>query len=106
MSSGNKITIVVSKKHYEFPYGFCKVKSQRLLSVNEKPKYNFIANAGLYFMNKDIIRLIKKNMYLDMTDLIKKCLKTKLKIGVFYIDSKDWIDLGQLSDLKKLFKDI
>ena len=106
MSSGNKITIVVSKKHYEFPYGFCKVKSQRLLSVNEKPKYNFIANAGLYFMNKDIIRLIKKNKYLDMTDLIKKCLKTKIKIGVFYIDSKDWIDLGQLSDLKKLFKDI
>ena len=28
------------------------------------------------------------------------------KIGVFSIESKDWIDLGQLSDLKKVFKDI
>ena len=37
-------------------------KNQRLLSVNEKPKYNFIANAGLYFMNKDIIRLIKNSI--------------------------------------------
>ena len=106
INSQNKITIVVSKKQYEFPYGFCKVKSQRLLSVNEKPKYNFIANAGLYFMNKDIIKLIKKNKFLDMTDLIKRCLKTKVKIGVFSIESKDWIDLGQLSDLKKVFKDI
>ncbi len=106
INNDNKITIVVSKKQYEFPYGFCKVKSQRLLSVNEKPKYNFIANAGLYLMNKDIIKLIKKNKFLDMTDLIKKCLKTKIKIGVFSIESKDWIDLGQLSDLKKVFKDI
>ena len=39
-----------------------------------------------------------------MTDLIKM-FKNKSKIGVFYIESKDWIDLGQLSDLK-VFKDI
>ena len=106
ITNSNKITIVVSKKQYEFPYGFCKVRSQRLLSVNEKPKYNFIANAGLYFMNKDIIKLVKKNKFLDMTDLIKRCLRKKIKIGVFSINSKDWTDLGQLSNLKKIFKDI
>ena len=41
-----------------------------------------------------------------MTDLIKRCLTKKIKIGIFTIESKDWTDLGQLSDLKKVFKDI
>ena len=102
----NKITIVVSKKHYEFPYGICKTKSHKLISVEEKPKYNFTVNTGLYLIHKDIIKLIKKNRYLDMTDLIKRCLTKKIKIGIFTIEPKDWTDLGQLSDLKKVFKDI
>ena len=102
----NKITIVVSKKHYEFPYGICKTKSHKLISIEEKPKYNFTVNTGLYLIHKDIIKLIKKNRYLDMTDLIKRCLTKKIKIGIFTIETKDWTDLGQLSDLKKVFKDI
>ena len=36
----------------------------------EKPKLNFIANAGLYVM-KEIINLVKKKF--DLTDLINKC---------------------------------
>ena len=41
-----------------------------------------------------------------MTDLIKLCLRKRLKVGTFSIDSKDWTDLGQLSELKKFSKDI
>ena len=36
-----------------------------------------------------------------MTDLINKCLKKKIKIGVFKVPNESWSDLGQLTDFKK-----
>lgn len=41
-----------------------------------------------------------------MTDLIDKCLKLKKKTGVYQIPVDSWKDLGQLSDLKKAYKEI
>ena len=102
----NLITLAVSKTQHIFPYGFCKINSNRLVSLEEKPKFNFIANAGLYFVKKEIIKLIPHNKTFEMTDLIDKCLKMKQKTGVYEIPPSSWTDLGQLSDFKKAFKEI
>ena len=76
-----------------------------MTSIKEKPKLDFIANAGLYVMKKEIIKLVPKNKKFDLTDLVNKCLKLKKKIGVYEISSNSWTDLGKLSDLNKAFKD-
>ena len=101
----NFITLVVSKVQHEFSYGSCKVTKKRLISIKEKPKLDFIANAGLYVMKKEIIKLVPKNKKFDLTDLVNKCLKLKKKIGVYEISSNSWTDLGKLSDFNKAFKD-
>ena len=98
------LSLIVSKTNYEFPYGACKVKSKRLVSLKEKPRSNFIANAGLYFAKKEITQLIPKQRFFHMNMLIEKCLKLKKKVGVFYISQNSWTDLGQLSDLEKFRK--
>lgn len=100
----NLITLVVSKEKHIFPYGSCKIKSDRLVSFKEKPKHNFITSVGLYFVKKEIINLIPKNKHFDMTDLINKCLSLKKKIGVFQITNDSWSDIGQLNDFNKLIK--
>lgn len=100
----NFITLVVSEEKHIFPYGSCKIKSNRLISFKEKPKLNFITSVGLYFVKKEIINLIPKKKYFDMTDLINKCLKKKIKIGVFKVPNESWSDLGQLTDFKKAIK--
>ena len=102
----NFITLAVSKTQHIFPYGICKINSNKLISLKEKPKFNFIANTGLYFVKKEIIKLLPKNKKFEMTDLIEKCIKLKKKTGVYQIHSDSWTDLGQLSDLKKAYKDI
>ena len=102
----NLITLAVSKTQHVFPYGFCKINSNRLISLKEKPKYKFIANTGLYFVKKNIVKLIPKNKKFEMTDLIDKCLKLKKKTGVYQIPIDSWKDLGQLSDLKKVYKEL
>jgi len=104
-SSDNFITLAVSKIQHEFSYGSCKVTKKKLISIKEKPKLDFIANAGLYVMKKEIIKLIPKNKKFDLTDLINKCLKLKKKIGVYEIPNNAWTDLGKLSDFSKAFKD-
>ncbi len=101
----NLITLVVSSENHVFPYGSCKLKSNRLISFKEKPSFHFMTNAGLYFAKKEIIKLIPRNKFFNMTDLINKCLKLKKKIGVYKISSEAWTDLGQLSDFKKALKD-
>ena len=97
----NRITLVVSNKNYELPYGVCKIKSQKLNSISEKPKLNFLVNAGLYLLDKRILKLLKKNQSMDMNNLLNICIKKRIKIGTFLIENKNWVDLGQLSDFKK-----
>ena len=100
----NYLTLAVSNVQHEFSYGACKVQKKRLISIKEKPKLNFIANAGLYAMKREIINLIPKNKKFDLTDLINKCLRLKKKIGVYEIPNNSWTDLGKLSDFNKAFK--
>ena len=100
----NLITLVASKTPFIFPYGVCETKDDRLVSMLEKPKYNFMANTGLYLVKKKIIKLLPKNKKMDMTDLIQKVMKLGNKVGVYQISSESWTDLGQLSDLKKAQK--
>ena len=72
-----------------------------LKSISEKPKLNFLVNAGLYLLDKRILKLLKKNQIMDMNDLLNICIKKRIKIGTFLIENKNWVDLGQLSDFKK-----
>ena len=101
----NVLTLAVSSMQHVFPYGFCKVNLKKLVSIKEKPKVNFIANTGLYFADKNIIKLIPKNKKFEMTDLIKKCLTLGKKVGIYQISQNSWTDLGQLSDFKKVLEE-
>ena len=105
IKNNNFLTIAVSNMQHRFAYGFCKVNKEKLSSIKEKPSVSFIANAGLYIMKKEIIKLIPKNKKFDLTDLINKCLKQKKQVGVYKISKNSWKDLGMLSDFNKAFQD-
>ena len=47
------------------------------------------------------LKLIPKNKYFDMTDLINAAKKRKKKIGVFPIDENEWVDVGQWEEYEK-----
>ena len=72
-----------------------------MLGIDEKPRHNLFVNTGLYIIDPSVIKLIPKNKYFDITELIKKVRSKKLKVGVFPIDEDSWIDVGQLEDYRK-----
>ena len=57
-------------------------------------------------MNKKVFKLIKKDEFLNMNDLINKLIKKKLNIGLYPITDNSWIDVGQWSEYKKFKKRI
>jgi dTDP-glucose pyrophosphorylase len=96
------ITLVASAKEYIIPYGTCELNGNGHLShINEKPKYDFLINTGLYVLNPDILNLIPENKFYHITDLIEDAKKQNKKVGVFPIDDDAWIDIGQWAEYKK-----
>jgi len=97
------VTLVASAKEYVIPYGTCELNSEGHLShINEKPKYDFLINSGLYVLNPDILSIIPENKFYHITNLIEDAQKQGKKVGVFPIDDDNWIDVGQWAEYKKV----
>ena len=101
----NDITLVASAKEYIIPYGTCELNSDGHLShINEKPKYDFLINTGLYVLSPEVLELIPKNKFYHITHLIEDAKKKGKKVGVFPIDDDAWIDIGQWAEYQQAVK--
>ena len=102
VKNGYEITLVASAKEYTIPYGTCDLNGEGHLShINEKPKLDFLINAGLYVLNPAVLNLIPENTFYHITHLIKDAKSQGLRVGVFPVDDDDWIDVGQWAEYNK-----
>ncbi len=98
---GYAVTMVGSMQQYIIPYGVCEIDNRgSLKAIHEKPQYDFLVNTGLYLLEPAVLQYIPKNTYMDMPDLIRKAQDNSMKIGIFPVSEKSWIDVGQLSEYK------
>jgi dTDP-glucose pyrophosphorylase len=99
---GNAVTIVGSMKHFTIPYGTCEIKKGGgLLAVREKPEYDFLVNTGMYVLEPAALKLLPDQGFMHMTELIEKGLRAGIKIGVYPISEKSWVDTGQWEQLQE-----
>ena len=107
LKNKNDLTIVVSKKKFDIPYGCINLDTKKnFLNMEEKPSYMKLVNTGLYILNHKVSNLVPLNKNFNADDLIKKTKKRNLKIGIFKIRDNDWIDVGQWDELKNEFDKI
>ena len=100
--NNHDLTLVTSMRNYLIPYGVCNIdKSGQLIKMTEKPEYDFLVNTGLYVLEPKLIKLIPENKSFDMSELINELNKKNMKIGVFPVSEKSWIDVGQWKDFSK-----
>ena len=96
------ITLVASAKKYIIPYGTCELNGDgHLKRINEKPEYNFLVNTGLYILNPDVLQLIPKSKFYNITQLIENAMGQGKQVGVYPVDDDTWIDIGQWSEYHK-----
>ena len=72
-----------------------------LKEINEKPGYSLLVNTGMYVIQSAVLKIIPKNTYYLMTDLIQDAKGSGLKVGVYPISEKSWIDVGQWEEYRK-----
>jgi dTDP-glucose pyrophosphorylase len=85
---------------YQIPFGVVSLKKNKFNSIEEKPLIKRLVNCGIYVLNKNIIKLIKKKENISMIDLIDTVNKKEKKISLFPM-YENWIDVGNKVNLQK-----
>lgn len=82
------------------PYGIFELDGREVKGVLEKTTYNYYANAGIYLMKRELLKLIPKDTFFNATDFIDLLMKNDYKIIRFPINGI-WIDIGNPQELQK-----
>lgn len=92
----NEITMVSSLKNIFIPYGTVETGiNGELLSMREKPEFNYMINTGMYIIESDVLDEIEDDQFLHITTLINKVKDRNGKVGVFPISEKQYSDIGE-----------
>ena len=103
--NGNVITLITSLKNYTIPYGVVNIgKEGQVESLSEKPELNFLVNTGVYVLNPEALKLIPKEKFMHITDLIQACLDRGDKVGVYPVTEKAWEDMGEFPGMEQMLK--
>jgi dTDP-glucose pyrophosphorylase len=99
-------TIIASMYNHTIPYGVCEIgEGGALGKIIEKPQYDFLVNTGMYLLNPEVLKYIPKNEFFHITHLVQKLQKKGLKVGVYPVSEKSYIDVGQWAEYRKVLKE-
>lgn len=85
---------------HEIPYGVIEVEKNIIKNINEKPKINYLVNAGIYVLDSKVIDLIPKDTFFDMTSLFDSIMEKGFLASAFPV-REEWLDVGRPEDLQK-----
>lgn len=82
------------------PYGVFNLEGRNIKGVTEKPTISYYANAGIYLIKKELLKLIPENKFYNATDFMSSLIKNNYKV-IRYPISGYWIDIGQHDELER-----
>lgn len=84
------------------PYGIFDISGERdIVGLQEKPTYNYYANAGIYLIKHQMIeQYIPENTFYNATDFMEKLIAEGRKVIRFPL-SGYWIDIGNKQEYAK-----
>lgn len=104
--SGADMAVAATSYHVDVPYAVLEVnESNTVKSLKEKPRYTYYSNAGIYIINKKLLKMIPAGEFFDITDLMDKMLEMDNKLITYPINGY-WLDIGKHDDFKKAQEDI
>ena len=92
-------TMCVREYNMQIPYGVIQKEGNRLTRLDEKPIQRFFVNGGIYVFEPEVIKMIPKDKYFDMTDLFDEMMRKDYKTVIFQI-REYWMDIGHKKDFE------
>lgn len=102
--SSADITMCVREFEYKIPYGVIETQGDKLIGVAEKPTKSHFVNAGIYVVGQSVLQSVNRDEYLDMPDLINRCVSGSSSVQVFPVHEY-WLDIGQYDDFAQAQND-
>ncbi|NER87930.1 nucleotidyltransferase family protein [Moorena sp. SIO3A2] len=98
------LTVAVRPYELQVPYGVMESEGPYLRQISEKPRLNFLVNAGIYLLEPSVLAYIPVGRRFDMTDLIQALLDSSLRVANFPM-IEYWLDIGKYDDYQQAQKD-
>jgi NDP-sugar pyrophosphorylase family protein len=102
---GADMTLGVRKYELDVPYGVVECEGPYLRAIREKPNLHFLVNAGIYMLERRVLRYIPSSQRFDMTDLLAKLLEAGRPAVIFPV-VEYWLDIGRPSDYEQAQRDV
>lgn len=103
LESKNDVTIISAMKNVTIPYGVIKSGDNgEILGMDEKPKFSYLINTGMYIINPELIDLIPDDVVFHMTYLVDKVMKKGGKIGTYPVSEDSFLDMGEFGEMKRM----
>jgi mannose-1-phosphate guanylyltransferase/phosphomannomutase len=100
---GGVATIALKEFDVKIPYGHVVVDREgRVTAFEEKPTLSYMANAGVYVMEPDVLGEIPAGKIASLeTDVFPKLI-AKGKTISSYFESAYWADVGSMADFERV----
>jgi dTDP-glucose pyrophosphorylase len=89
----------------EVPYGVLRVDGEQLVAVDEKPRLDFLINAGVYVVEPAVVSLIPRERAFNATELVP-LLKRHGRTVVAFPIREYWLDVGRDGDFHQANRDV
>ncbi|MDZ4684892.1 MAG: nucleotidyltransferase family protein [Planctomycetaceae bacterium] len=99
------MTVCVRQYEFTVPYGVIQAEQGMVRGLREKPKLDFLVNAGIYLLEPSVRNYIPSGRRFDMTDLIDQLLEHGLRVASFPV-VEYWLDIGQIEDFHRAQEDV
>jgi dTDP-glucose pyrophosphorylase/CBS domain-containing protein len=99
------LTVGVATYQFVVPYGVIDCDGERVVSVSEKPRFDFLINAGIYLLSPRALTHVPKGRRFDMTDLIRDLIRDGRNVVSFPI-REYWLDIGRHEDYAQAESDL
>ncbi len=96
-------TMCVREYSYQIPFGVIESKSEKIVSIKEKPRYHYHVNSGIYILNPLVLKEIPDDTFYDMPTLFEK-LSHRGEAYSYKIEDY-WLDIGRVEEYQKAQED-
>ena len=99
-AEGADVTVAVIPYQITVPFAILGTDGRRVTSIEEKPSYSYLANAGIYIFANRVLKTLDKDRRTDATDLIENVIAGGGRV-VYHPVNGTWIDVGSHTDFER-----
>jgi dTDP-glucose pyrophosphorylase/predicted transcriptional regulator len=96
-------TMCIREYDFQVPYGVVEIDDYRITSIKEKPVHKFFVNAGIYVLDRGLIKKVDGKSNLNMPDFLEELGNGC--VNAFPIHEY-WLDIGHINEYERANQDI